>query len=195
MIIINCIRIKKLLQQQNKSIEDLRNIFILHSHDTDSRLNDILHNSFVKDRYLDTFVYEIARELNVCVDYLYGWVDDPLRFIEQKNQDVNNKQMELLRLLNKYCNELGIERKNTNILAYETNVDREVFDYMYSGNRDWAWTISTSYYIISKWSLRFNFNYYTVLAFLIDAEEDSVQEQNARYLGKYFEEEYQIKTI
>lgn len=194
MITINCLRIKKLLKEKDMIIDDLKDIFILRSHDTEMRLNSILHNSFVKDKYLDTFVYEIARELNVCVDYLYGWIDEPMKFISQDTNS-NNKQLEIIRLIDKYCIEQGIERKNTNILAYESNIDREIFEYLYSGNKDWSYTITTSYEIISKLAIRFNFNFYTVMVFLLDGESNDEREQICISLGRKFENEYGIKTI
>lgn len=194
MIVINCIRIKRLLQEKGLSVDTLQDRFILRSHDTDLRLNQILHNSFYKDKMLDAFVYEIARELDVSVDYLYGWVEEPYRFIPQLSDSVA-KQKEILRLLNKYVVEQGLERKNTNILAAETDLDREIFDYIYSSHTDWSHIITTSYYIIAKLSVRFDFNFYTVMNYLLDGEEYPEQEELVRYYSQIYEKEYGIKTI
>ena len=173
----------------------LNDKFIMRSHDTDYRLNQIVHNSFCKDRRLDSFVYEIARELDVSVDYLYGWVEEPLRFVPQKSNNTIQKQGEILRLLNKYTLEQEIEKRNTNVLAAETNIDREVFEYLFSQETDWSYTITTSYYILAMLAIRFDFNLYTVMSYLLDAEEYADQDELVRYYGQVFERDYGIRAV
>lgn len=197
MIAINSLRIKELLRNEGKEIDYLDDKFVMRTHDTDARLAALKYNNIAKDKYLDSFVYEIARELNVSIDYIYGWSDIKGKFIPQKSKvdDAINKQKEIIRLVNKYCRDQNIERKNTNILANETDIDREVFEYMFSGNTDWAYALTTSYHIISKLAKRFDFNFYTVLIFLLDTEEDIQQEQLAKELSLRYEKEYNIVTV
>jgi hypothetical protein len=98
--------------------------------------------------------------------------------------------------VNKYCIENNIDRKNTNILAYKTDIDREVFDNLFNNSREAGWWTTTSYYIISRLAVAFDFNFYTVMAYMLQAEdEDGVGKAYTLHLSQRFEDEFHIKTI
>ena len=191
MITINAIRLRRILEQKNKTLDDLKNIFILRSYATDMRLSRLSHTS-TDNLYPDAFIYEIARELNVSVDYLLGWDESPGFFVELHSKP-KDKLFELQRLLLKYCTEQKIEKKNTNVLAFKTGLDRDVIRYIMEMEEHSAWWICTSYYVISRLAVTFDFNFYTVMGFMLDMEEFGTEAVTR--LSEKFEAEYHIKTL
>ena len=195
MICINAIRVKEICKQRNLTLDDLYDIFIHNSHHTYARVTDLYHNNFVKDEYPDAFIYEIAKKLNVSADYLMGFTETPDIFVDVRDNDPYNNFNEVIRLINKYCIEQGIDRKNTNILAYKTGIDREVFDIIFNNKKDACWWLTTSYFIMSRLAVAFDFNFYTVMAFILNAEEDNEGKSIAIHLARRFEDEFDIKTL
>ena len=194
MICINCKRVRDRMKELGLEYTDLK--FELKSHGTEARLNSLLHQHHCHDKYPDSFIYELARDLQVSVDYLFGWTDIPDQWIPSVGNDPYFKQNELIRLVNKYCIENNIDRKNTNILAYKTDIDREVFDNLFNNSREAGWWTTTSYYIISRLAVAFDFNFYTVMAYMLQAEdEDGVGKAYTLHLAQRFEDEFHIKTI
>ena len=196
MICVNAIRVKQILKDKEMLISDLEDKFILKSYHTVQRLNSLLHESTVKMKYPDSFVYELARELEVSVDYLLGWTEEPDIFIPSVGNEPYHKQREIVRMLNKYCLENNIDRRNSNILAYKTNIDREVFELLFKGEKECAWWITTSYYIISRLAQAFDFNFFTVMAYCLQQEDDDgTGDEFTRHLSERYENEFNIKTI
>jgi hypothetical protein len=182
------------MEELGLTYNDLK--FELKSHDTEARFNSILHQHHCPDKHPDSFIYELARDLQVSVDYLYGWTDVPDQWIPSVGNDPYFKQNELIRLVNKYCIENNIDRKNTNILAYKTGIDRQVFDILFNNEPESGWWTTTSYYIISRLAVSFDFNFYTVMSYMLQAEdEDGIGESYTLHLSQRFEDEYYIKTI
>lgn len=146
--------------------------FKLRSYNGEVRLVEILQNSYVEDKYLDYFVYEIARELNVSIDYLYGWIDFPGKFI-QSSKDPITKLSTVKDIIDRYSKQEGIVA-DVNTLAYKCNIDRSVAQYIFDKRKDplWASCITTSYYIIKRLSDTFNLNFGMIMKFLVDADED-----------------------
>lgn len=194
MICINCKRVRDRMEELGLTYNDLK--FELKSHDTEARFNSILHQHHCPDKHPDSFIYELARDLQVSVDYLYGWTDIPDQWIPSVGNDPYFKQNELIRLVNKYCIENNIDRKNTNILAYKTGIDRQVFDILFNNEPESGWWTTTSYYIISRLAVSFDFNFYTVMSYMLQAEdEDGIGKSYTLHLANRFEDEYHIKTI
>ena len=133
---------------------------------------EILQNSYIEDKYLDYFVYEIARELDVSIDYLYGWIDVPGKFIKS-SRIPNIKLGTVKEIIDRYSKKEGIVA-DVNTLAYNCNIDRSVAQYIFDKRKDplWASCITTSYYIIKRISDTFNLNFSMIMKFLVDADED-----------------------
>lgn len=187
-------RVKKLCDAKNISVEDLKDRFIMHSHHTDSRLNAILHNFYVADEFPDAFVYEIARELEVNCDYLYGLVDEPMEFIPIKGDPYEEFNW-MKELVLKYCREQGIEKRNTNILAYRTGIDRQVFDILFNDKQDAGWWMISSYYILSRLAQAFEANFHTMILYTLNGEEDEEMNRYCVDLSHKYEEEFNTHTI
>lgn len=157
------------MKQQQKTMEELKSKFKLTSYNSEIRLSEILHTSYYQDLYLDDFVYELARELSVSVDYLYGWTEEPDKFIPA-SQLSKTKQKVLKEIVLKYSSRQNVEFYNTNVLAYECNVDRNVLQYLLQDNRTWSKTLTTSYFTVDSIAKRFRLDTYKIMEFLIDAD-------------------------
>ena len=154
--------------KQNRTIKELTGI--RQSYNAEARLVQILQSSYVKDEYLDSFVYGIARELNVSVDYLYGWIEDPCMFIPcSKNS--NDKQRTISEIITKY----NVKNEGINELAFSTNIDSSVLQYLMNKNPRFSWSscITTSYYTIKRLCKTFNLNFDMIMRFLVDSDENS----------------------
>ena len=191
---INCMRVRKLCEDKNISVESLKDKFVMHSHHTDGRLNAILHNFYTEDEFPDAFVYEIARELNVSCDYLYGLVDEPMEFIPIKGDPYEEFKW-IKDLVLKYCREENIEKRNTNILAYRTGLDRQVFDILFNDKQDAGWWMISSYYVISRLAHTFDANFHTMILYTLNGEEDEEMNRFCVNLSNKYEEEFHDKTI
>lgn len=165
-----------MINQQEKTIEELKSKFKLTSYNSEIRLSEIFHTSHYQDLYLDDFVYELARELSVSVDYLYGWSEEPNKFLPA-SQYSKTKQKVLKDILLKYSSNQNVDFTNTNILAYECNVDRNVLEYLLRDTRTWSKTITTSYCIVDNISKRFKLDTYKIMDFLVDADVNPKAQQ------------------
>lgn len=180
MITISCNRVRAVLASQDKTLEDLKGTFYF-STDADNQLNRMYHENVMKIAYNDEFIYELAKALGVSCDYILGWTEDKDIWVPSVGGDPYYKYKELLRLIYKYCHEMNIDMYNTNILAYRTSVDREIYDMLFKQDIRCSWWITTSYYIISRMAIAFDFNFRTVISFMLQGEDDDKNGKDYMY--------------
>lgn len=135
------------------------------------RLNKLYHETITEMTRPDRFIYEIGKHLNVSCDYLMGWREKKEPFTESTLPNPFVAENELARLIYKYCRENSYSMYNTNVVAGATGIDREIFSLIYKREPDAAYWITTSYHILSKLARTFGFNFYTVAAFCLGAED------------------------
>ena len=104
MIVISCIRVKKLLSE--KGIDDARLIpkhYFSHSKSHYSKLEDIMHQSHIHVKEGDAFPYDLAAYLEVSVDYLLGWDNDKSFHVISVGNDPYFKLTQISNLIGKYA--------------------------------------------------------------------------------------------
>ena len=150
--------------------------------------------------YQDSFLIDLARECDCSIDYLLGWINEPLQFVEPVGEQ-QVKVHELIRLIHRCIQDEGKDpievMRNSNIMAYETKIDREVFEVMFGEySFDYRAWFTTSYYILSRLAYRYNFNVHTVFNFLLQAEDTADRErvertkENIRVMIHHYNQEF-----
>lgn len=190
MIVLNCIHIRKLMKEKDISIEDAKTLLEDHSHEVYSRLNNLYHCSFIEDRNIDMFVYRLAELLDCSVDYILGLDEDPGKFIPVNVSNRASKEQEYVRLITKYGNDNNLNIHNTNVLAFFTNIDRDVFEYLLNNQLTGDTWITSSYYILSRLAYYFNFDYESALNFVFDVNTNPNNKQYATYLLNKYNAEF-----
>lgn len=197
MIVISCIRVKKLLSE--KGIDDARLIpkqYFSHSKGHYSKLEDIMHQSHIHVKEGDAFPYDLAAYLEVSVDYLLGWDNDKSFHVISVGNDPYFKLTQISNLIGKYAKQEELSLFNTNQLAERTGIDRDVFDYIFNNAKGSSWWITTSYYITTRLAKAFNFDWYTVMSYLLQAEDpDGTGKEILRKLVDKYNKEFDEDII
>lgn len=174
------------MKDKNLTVEQIRDRLENHSHEVYGRLNNLYHCSFMPDRRVDMFVYRLAECLECSVDYILGLSNDPDMFIPVNVSNLGSKEAEYTRLVTKYGKDNDLNIHNTNTLAYFTNVDRDVFEYLLNREQNSESWITSSYYILSRLAYSFGFDYESALNFVFDLNTNSNNKQYVTHLlNKY----------
>ena len=178
------------MEEKNLNIEQLRDLIQDHSHEVYSRLNNLYHCSYIQDRNIDMFVYYLAQTLDCNVDYILGYATDPGMFIPVNVSNRASKEQEYTRLISKYAEDNNLNLHNSNTLAYFTNIDRDIFDYLLKGQLTGNTWITSSYYILSHLAHSFGFDYESALNFVFDININPENKQYVTYLLNKYNQEY-----
>ena len=190
MIVLNCIHIRKLMKEKDITIDEAKELLEGYTHEVYSRLNNLYHCSFIQDRNIDMFVYRLAELLDCSVDYILGYDEDPGIFIPVDVSSRASKEQEYTRLITKYGKDNNLNIHNTNTLAYFTNVDRDVFEYLLNNQLTGETWITSSYYILSRLARSFGFDYENALNFVFDVNTIPENKQYITYLLKKYHTEF-----
>lgn len=190
MIILNCIRIRKLMEKHKLTIEDIKDEFVDKAHEVYPRLQNLHHCSFIRDAYPDSFVVTLARVLNCSVDYILNLDDNVGTFYDVTIDNPKDKEEELRRLVVKYSQRNEINMSNTNVLAYHTEVDRDIFEFLLKSDLKGDSWLLRSYYVLSNLSGTLGFEFDSTLEYIyeVDKHPENIDVVNAyiqRYITSY----------
>ena len=192
MIVLNCMRIRKLMEEKGLDIETIKDQFDNKAHEVYPRLQNLYHCSFIEDRYPDSFVLTLASILDCSVDYILGFSDNiDGRFIPINVENKKSKEEEVRRLIVVYAERNNINLSNTNVLAYKTNIDRDIFEYLLKKDLSGESWILSSYYVISRLANTLGFDYASTIEFLFDVDSNEENKAYANYLVTKYIYEYE----